>query len=79
MATRVNAAASRLEQAREIGAEADAPFEYSFAREQLKRAQSEAADDSDAVKAAETAEVYAQRAIDAVRAARRDGRTEVPR
>ena len=71
-----NAASSRLEQARVMGAETQAPFEYYFAREHLRQAQVEAAEASygDAASYAETAELYAQRAIDATAAAKRDGR-----
>ena len=72
----VNAATSRLEQARQMGAEAQAPYEYYFAREHLRQAQVEAAEASysDAASYAETAELYAQKAIDTVNAAKRDGR-----
>lgn len=68
----VNAAQTRVEQAREMGAETKAPFEYYFAREHLRQAQVEAADASysDAAEYAETAERYAQRAIDRIQAAR---------
>jgi uncharacterized membrane protein len=71
-----NAAASRLEQARVMGAETQAPFEYYFAREHLRQARVEAAEASygDAASYAETAELYAQKAIDATAAAKRDGR-----
>lgn len=62
----VNAASSRIEQARQMGAETQAPFEYYFAREHLRQAQVEAAEASysDAASYAETAELYAQKAID---------------
>jgi hypothetical protein len=70
-----NAASSRLEQARLLGAEANAPFEYYFAREHLHQAQVEAteANYSDAASYAETAELYAQKAIDVMQAAKREG------
>jgi Domain of unknown function (DUF4398) len=69
----VSAATSRLEQARQMGAEQTAPFEYYFAREHLRQAQIEAAEASygDAAGYAETAEMYAQKAIDLVQAQRR--------
>jgi hypothetical protein len=72
----VNAATSRLEQARQMGAESQAPFEYYFAREHLHQAQVEAAQASysDAASYAETAELYAQKAIDTMQTAKRDGR-----
>ena len=72
----VNAATSRLEQARQMGAESEAPYEYYFAREHLRQAQVEAAEASysDAASYAATAELYAQKAIDTVQAAKRDGR-----
>jgi uncharacterized membrane protein len=72
----VNAAQSRLEQARQMGAESQAPFEYYFAREHLRQAQVEASEASysDAASYAETAELYAQKAIDTMQAAKRDGR-----
>jgi Tfp pilus assembly protein FimT len=68
-----NAAQSRLEQARQLGAETQAPYEYYFAREHLRQAQVEAAEASysDAASYAETAELYAQKAIDAIEAAKK--------
>jgi len=72
-AVTVNAAQSRLEQAREMGAETAAPYEYYYAREHLREAQIHAADASysDAANAAETAETYAQKAIDLISAGKR--------
>lgn len=69
----INAAQTRLEQAREMGAETKAPFEYYYAREHLRQAQVEAAEASysDAASMAETAETYAQKAIDRIRGERR--------
>ena len=69
----VNAAQTRLEQARQMGAETRAPFEYYYAREHLQQAQTEAAEASysDAATYAETAETYAQKAIDRIQSARR--------
>jgi hypothetical protein len=59
------AAASRLEHAREVGAERYAPYEYYFAKEHLHQAQVEASDASysDAAAYAETAEDYATKAV----------------
>lgn len=69
----INAAQTRLEQAREMGAETKAPFEYYYAREHLRQAQVEAAEASysDAASMAETAETYAQKAIDRIQTARK--------
>jgi hypothetical protein len=69
----INAAQSKLEQARQLGAESKAPFEYYYAREHLRQAQVEAAEASysDAASMAETAETYAQKAIDRIQAARK--------
>lgn len=69
----INAAQTRLEQARELGAETKAPFEYYYAREHFRQAQVEAAEASysDAASMAETAETYAQKAIDRIQAARK--------
>jgi len=71
----VNAAQSRLEQARLMGAEQQAPYEYTFAREHLRQAQIEAAEASysDAAGYAETAELYAQKAIDVVQSGKKSG------
>lgn len=69
----INAAQTRLEQARELGAETKAPFEYYYAREHFRQAQVEAAEASysDAASMAETAETYAQKAIDRIQAAKK--------
>jgi len=71
-AVSANAAASKLEQAREMGAEQQAPFEYYYAREHLREAQIHASEASygDAATYAETAETYAQKAIDLIQAAK---------
>ena len=71
----VNAAQTRLEQARQLGAETQAPYEYYFAREHLRQAQVEASEASysDAAGYAETAELYAQKAIDVVQTAKKSG------
>lgn len=74
----VNAASSRVEQARQMGAETQAPFEYYYAKEHLRQAQVEAqeASYSDAATYAETAEQYAQKAIDQILAAKRGETTK---
>jgi hypothetical protein len=71
----VNAAQARLEQAREMGAESVAPYEYYYAREHLREAQLQAAEASygDAANLAETAEAYAQKAIDVANTKRAEG------
>lgn len=75
-AVSANAASSRIEQARQMGAETQAPYEYYFAREHLRQAQVEAAEASysDAASYAETAELYAQKAIDTMQASKRESR-----
>lgn len=72
-AININAAESKLEQAREMGAEKQAPYEYYYAREHLHEARVHASEASygDAASFAETAESYAQRAIDRMTAAKR--------
>ena len=74
-AATVNGAASRLEEARVLGAETLAPYEYYYAKEHLEQAQIEAAEAnySDAINYAETAEEYANRAIQFAHEARRAG------
>jgi hypothetical protein len=71
----VNAAQARLEQARQLGAESQAPYEYYFAREHLRQAQVEASEASysDAAGYAETAELYAQKAIDVIQTGKKSG------
>ena len=72
-AVQANSASSKLEEARELGAEQYAPYEYYFAKEHLQKAQTEAAeaDYSDAVDLAETSEEYADKAIRLTREAHR--------
>jgi Domain of unknown function (DUF4398) len=67
-----SSASGKLEQARELGAEQSAPYEYFYAKEHLQKAQSEAAeaDYSDAVDLAEASEKYAEKAIRLAREAR---------
>ena len=70
-----NAATSRLEEAKAMGAEQLAPSEYYYAKEHLRQAQIEAsaANYSDAINYAETAEEYANRAIQFAHEARKAG------
>jgi hypothetical protein len=72
-AIQVNGAAGKVAQAKEIGADKLAPYEYYFAAEHLTKAISEAseADYSDAVEFANVAEEYADKAIKLARDARR--------
>jgi hypothetical protein len=69
----VNSASSRVEEAKAVGAEQLAPYEYYFAKEHLEQAQIEAAQASysDAANLAEEAEVYANKAIELAQSARR--------
>jgi hypothetical protein len=73
-AATVTSASSRVEQARVLGAETLAPYEYYYAREHLEQAQFEAAEASysDAAHYAETAEEYAAKAVEIARVARRN-------
>lgn len=61
-------AQSKLEQARTMGAEQLAPYEFYCAEEHYKKAQEEAAEASygDAANFAETSEQFAQKAIEIV-------------
>jgi Domain of unknown function (DUF4398) len=72
-AIRVNGAASKVAQAKELGAEKLAPYEYYYASEHLTKAMSEAAegDYSDANEFADVAEEYADKAIKLSREAHR--------
>jgi hypothetical protein len=72
-ATQSNAAAGKLEQAREVGAELRAPYEYYLAREHMAKAREEASQGQygDAIDLAEIAEEYADRAIRLAREAKR--------
>lgn len=69
----VNSAASRVEEAKALGAEQLAPYEYYFASEHLRQAQIEAgeASYSDAANLAEEAEQHANTAIELSQKARR--------
>ncbi len=65
-ALRANAAASKLEEARNAGAEQRAPYEYTLAKEHLDKAMSEAAeaDYGDAYSMADAAYDYADKAVE---------------
>jgi hypothetical protein len=69
----VNSAASRVEEAKAVGAEQLAPYEYYYAKEHLEQAQVEAAEASysDAANLADEAEAYANKAIELAQSARR--------
>jgi hypothetical protein len=69
----INGASSRVEEARAVGAEQLAPYEYYYAKEHLEQAQIEASEASysDAVNLADEAEEYANKAIDLAQTARR--------
>ena len=64
-AVAANSASSKVEEARELGAEQYATYEYFLATEHLQKAQTEAseADYSDAANLAERAEEHAEKAI----------------
>jgi hypothetical protein len=64
-AVHVNGAASKVAQAKQVGAERLATYEYYYASEHLTKAMSEAAegDYSDAIEFASVAEQYADKAI----------------
>jgi hypothetical protein len=70
--THVNGAANKVAQAKEMGAEKLAAYEYYYASEHLTKAMSEASegDYSDAIEFADTAEQYADKAIKLSREAR---------
>lgn len=68
-----NSASGKLEEARELGAEQYAPYEYFYAKEHLHKAATEAAeaDYGDATDLAETSAEYADKAIRLTREAHR--------
>jgi hypothetical protein len=74
-AMQVNSAAARVEEARALGADQLAPYEYYYAKAHLQQAQVEAAEASysDAANYAEIAEEYANKAIQLAEGARRSG------
>jgi len=69
----INAASARVEEAKAVGAEQLAPYEYYYAKEHLEQAQLEAAEASysDAADLAQEAESYANKAIELAQTARR--------
>ena len=76
-AIQANSAANKIEQAKKLGAEKLAPYEYYYAVAHMEKAQSEAAeaDYSDATDFAEAAEEFADKAIRlAADASRKAGR-----
>lgn len=74
-AIQANSASSKVEEAKELGAEKYAPYEYYYAKAHLEKAETEAAeaDYGDAATLAETAEEYADKAIRLSREAHRGG------
>lgn len=72
-AAEVNGASRKLVEARELGAQQLAPYEYTYADAHLTKAMSEAAegDYSDAKALAEVAEAYAIKAIELSKEAHR--------
>lgn len=72
-AVNASGAASRVEEAKALGAEQLAPYEYYYAKSHLERAQFEASEASysDAANFAETAEEYADKAIELSKSARK--------
>lgn len=72
-AIEANSAASKLEEAHELGAEQYATYEYYMAKEHLEKARTEAAeaDYGDAIDLSSDAEKYADKAITLARAAHR--------
>jgi hypothetical protein len=69
----VNSAAARVEEAKAVGAEQLAPYEYYYAKEHLEQAQREASEASysDAANLAQEAESYANKAVELAQTARR--------
>lgn len=72
-AVEVTSASSRVAEAREVGAERLAPYEYYYAKAHLEQAQVEASEASysDAAILADEADEYAQKAIEIAQAAQR--------
>lgn len=64
-AIKANSASNQLAEARELGAEKLAPFEYYYAKEHYEEAERQAADADygDAINLAEESETYAAKAI----------------
>jgi hypothetical protein len=74
-AIQANSASSKLAEAKELGAEKFAPYEYYYAKAHLEKAQFEAAeaDYGDAAELAGVAEEFADKAIRLSREAHRGG------
>ncbi len=72
-AVAINTAVARVEEARALGADRFAPFEYYFAKEHLEQAQIEASEASysDAIALASEAATHANAAIELTAKARR--------
>lgn len=72
-AVAANSASAKVEEARELGAEQYATYEYFLATQHLEKAQTEAseADYSDAANLAEKAEEHAEKAVRLAREAHR--------
>lgn len=72
-AVRANSASERLEEARQLGAEELAPYEYFYAKAHLEKAASEAAEAEygNASDLAQLSEEYANKAVKLSREARR--------
>lgn len=72
-AVQVNDASAKLEEARELGAEQYAAYEYWYAVEHIEKAETEAseADYGDAIDLAAIGEEYAEKAIQLARSAHR--------
>lgn len=79
-AVEVTSASSRLAEARELGAEKSAPYEYYYAKAHLEQAQVEASEASysDAASLADTADEYAQKAIELSQSAKRESAASQP-
>lgn len=72
-AIEANSASSKLEEAKSLNAKKYAPYEYYYAKEHMRKAETEAAeaDYGDATSLADTAEEYADKAIKLAREAER--------
>ncbi|MFI5298099.1 MAG: DUF4398 domain-containing protein [Polyangiales bacterium] len=70
---KINAVEAKVENAKELGAEASAPYEYYSARERVQKAKEEAsrADYQDAVDLLDEAETFADKAVAQAGAVRR--------
>ena len=70
---RINTVEGKVEQAKEVGAEQYAPYEYYSAKERVLKAREEAsrADYGDAVDLLDEAETFAEKAIQQARAVRK--------